>query len=39
MKTNPAFSRFAFLTGALLVTVAALSVMGAVGWGLTGILQ
>ncbi len=39
MKTSSGLTSVIFLIGAFLVTVAALSVMGTLGWGLTGLLQ
>jgi len=39
MKTNPGFTSVMFLFTAFLVTVAVFSVMGTLGWGITGLLQ
>ena len=39
MKTNPGLTSAMFLFSAILLTVAVFSVMGTIGWGLTGLLQ
>jgi hypothetical protein len=39
MKTNPGLTSVIFLFSAVLVTVAVFSLMGTIGWGLTGLLQ
>ena len=39
MKTRPRLASVIFLVGAFLMTVAVLSAMGTLGWGLTGLLQ
>ncbi len=39
MKTSPRLASVIFLVGAFLMTVAVLSAMGTLGWGLTGLLQ
>ncbi len=39
MTAHPHLSGAAFLVGACLVMIAIFSVIGALGWGVTGILQ
>lgn len=39
MKTSPGLTSAMFLFSAVLVIVAMFSVMGTIGWGLTGLLQ